>query len=433
MIPQKAVATLKDIARQTGYSVNTVSRALRDKEDVAHKTRERIRRVAAEMGYISNKPAASLRLGYTKTIAVILGDISNPHFAVMMKEIEARAREYGYISVLLNTNEETARETDAIRAALNQNVDGIILCPARQDIQNLQFLKRLGIPFVLIGRRQEGYRRAYSQAALIPDERLIREIPVTSSGYEEVFAQLEREKVHYTGVFAFSDMLAWEAWDCLRRRGVSVPQDCSLVGFDHIQSRLTLPFALTSVSSSNCTACGACVRVCPVHIRRIAGVRMTSRELAELHRALETCGYCSRELFKRALEHLEYVMMDIKLCNPEKHIRYTGVDNKVILQNARALCQGETPFVIRIPVIPGVNDNEENYRATAELLKGARALLRVEFLPYSGTDSQKGGAGKNPGRIRKGRPAGEGPLCTASDRYSGRCAGSGRALPGAGV
>ena len=177
-----------------------------------------------------------------------------------------------------------------------------------------------------------------------------------------------------------------------------------------------------------CTACGACVRVCLVHIRRITGVRMTSRELAELirkdsgyyarygggvtfsggeplmqgefllevlrelpelHRALETCGYCSRELFERALEHLEYVMMDIKLCDPEKHIRYTGVDNKVILQNARALCQGETPFVIRIPVIPGVNDNEENYRATAELLKGARALLRVEFLPYHKTAGAK--------------------------------------------
>ena len=326
MIPQKAVATLKDIARQTGYSVNTVSRALRDKEDVAHKTRERIRQVAAEMGYISNKPAASLRLGYTKTIAVILGDISNPHFAVMMKEIEAHAREYGYISVLLNTNEETARETDAIRAALNQNVDGIILCPARQDIQNLQFLKRLGIPFVLIGRRQEGYsyvvcndelggyqatkamldvghrrilmlhgstsisrarerlegyRRAYSQAALIPDERLIREIPVTSSGCEEAFAQLEREKVHYTGVFAFSDMLAWEAWDCLRRRGVSVPQDCSLVGFDHIQSRLTLPFALTSVSSSKGRMSTAAVDIL---LRQIGG--QTERECLVIDTAL---------------------------------------------------------------------------------------------------------------------------------------------------
>ena len=113
------------------------------------------------------------------------------------------------------------------------------------------------------------------------------------------------------------------------------------------------------------------------------------RELPELHRALETCGYCSRELFERALEHLEYVMMDIKLCDPEKHIRYTGVDNKVILQNARALCQGETPFVIRIPVIPGVNDTDDNYRQTAAFLSGAPSLVRVEFLPYHKTAGAK--------------------------------------------
>lgn len=177
-----------------------------------------------------------------------------------------------------------------------------------------------------------------------------------------------------------------------------------------------------------CIACGACVSVCPVQIRRIAGTRMTSRELAEyvhrdsgyyarygggvtfsggeplmqgefllevleqlpdLHRALETSGYCSPELFGRVLAKLEYVMMDIKLCDPQKHIRYTGVDNEIILRNARTLCRGETPFVIRIPVIPGVNDNEENYTATARLLEGAQALLRVEFLPYHKTAGAK--------------------------------------------
>lgn len=89
MKKRRPAVTLKDIAAKTGYSVNTVSRALRDKDDIAAPTREMIQKTAQEMGHVSNTLAASLRLGYTNTIAVILGDISNPHFSIMMKEIEA--------------------------------------------------------------------------------------------------------------------------------------------------------------------------------------------------------------------------------------------------------------------------------------------------------------------------------------------------------
>lgn len=179
-----------------------------------------------------------------------------------------------------------------------------------------------------------------------------------------------------------------------------------------------------------CIACGKCVPVCSLHLRKIAGIEMTSEELVEkirkdsdyyakygggvtfsggepllqidflievleqltdLHRAIETSGYCEPQQFRRAVSHLDYVMMDIKLMDAERHRQYTGVDNAVILQNAKILCEGETPFVIRIPVIPGVNDNEENYRATAVFLMGAKALQKVEFLPYHMTAGAKYG------------------------------------------
>lgn len=170
-----------------------------------------------------------------------------------------------------------------------------------------------------------------------------------------------------------------------------------------------------------CTACGACIPVCPLHLRHIAGEKMTSEELAqrirrdsgyyarygggvtfsggeplmqadflievlrmlpELHRAVETSGFCAGEKFREAVENLDYVMMDIKLFDGEAHKRYTGADNRQILENARFLCEGDTPFVIRIPVIPGVNDNEENFRSTAEWIAGAPALQKVQLLPY---------------------------------------------------
>ena len=115
------------------------------------------------------------------------------------------------------------------------------------------------------------------------------------------------------------------------------------------------------------------------------------KQLSDVHCAIETSGFCNPEKFKEVLAHLDYVMMDIKLFEREAHKHYTGVDNTVILENARTLCAGETPFVIRIPVIPGVNDNDANYRATAEFLAGAKALQKVEFLPYYKTAGAKYG------------------------------------------
>lgn len=177
-----------------------------------------------------------------------------------------------------------------------------------------------------------------------------------------------------------------------------------------------------------CIACGACVLACPRHLRRIAGVRMTSDELVkrlrkdskfyagndggvtfsggeplmqpafllevlqklpDLHRAIETSGYCVPAVFDQIIQHLNYCMMDIKIFDGQKHKKYTGADNHVILQNASTLCEGTLPFIIRIPVIPGVNDQEDNYRKTAAFLQGAKALERVEFLPYHKTAGAK--------------------------------------------
>lgn len=307
-----APVTLKDIARRTGYSVNTVSRALRDKDDIAPATRAKIQAVAAEMGHINNTLASALRLGFTNTIAVILGDVANPHFAIMMGEIERRARELGYASFLLNTNEDEDQERAAIRTALNKKVDGIILCPAQHSTENVRFLQRTGVPFVLMGRRfpdldtddvvcddeqggylagkylldlghrrilmlhgpdyissarerLDGYRRALREAGVAGDPALIRPVPVVNRVSGDLFGCLDGGG--YTAVLAFSDLLAWGAWQHLRQRGVRVPEDCSVVGFDHIESRLALPFALTTVSASKGRMSAAAVDLLTERIR----------------------------------------------------------------------------------------------------------------------------------------------------------------------
>lgn len=291
----KRQATLKDIARITGYSVNTVSRALRGKDDISETTIEKIKKVANELGYVNNTIASSLRSGYTNTLALILGDISNPHFAIMAKEIENYAVSKGYLAFVLNSNEEKKLEREAIHIALHKNVDGIIICPTQVDEENICLLKESGVPFIQIGRRsqteasyvvcddvkggylaakylldnghrrilflngpeyissaaerRQGYEKAYREQGLEPDERLIRTVSLSDDNTDLVLEQAFEEKLEFTAIFAFSDSIAWKAWSWLYEHGYRVPEEYSIVGFDHIQSKMAIPFPLTTISS----------------------------------------------------------------------------------------------------------------------------------------------------------------------------------------
>jgi len=296
MKPVKRNVTLKDIAKKTGFSVNTVSRVLRNKPEIADETRETIMTAAKEMGHVRNMLASSLRSGVTNTIAVILGDVSNPHFAIMMSEIEHYARSKGYTSFLMNTDEDEEREFEAIQTALNQSVDGIIICPAQRSTRNIEYLQEHHIPFVLIGRhftqlttpyvvcndelggyqatkrlldaghrdilfmggpsyissaieRRAGYLRAYREMGLTPKQELMVEVRVTADGCAAALEKLLKKKITYTAIFAFSDIIAWKSWTYLVQHGLRVPEDISVIGFDYIHSRLELPFQVTSISS----------------------------------------------------------------------------------------------------------------------------------------------------------------------------------------
>ena len=105
--------------------------------------------------------------------------------------------------------------------------------------------------------------------------------------------------------------------------------------------------------------------------------------LPEAHAAIETSGYAQPEVFQRVAKAMDLVIMDVKLTDPALHRRWTGVDNGPILRNLDWLKKSGIPFWIRIPLIPTVNDTEENMRRTAALLQGAARLERVELLEES--------------------------------------------------
>lgn len=177
-----------------------------------------------------------------------------------------------------------------------------------------------------------------------------------------------------------------------------------------------------------CVSCGACVRACPKHLIHLSGTVMTAEELTErllrdrdflrnagggitfsggeplgqpeflleclerlsgIHTCTETSGYGKAQVFREAVSRLDYVIMDLKVIDGEKHQYFTGADNRIILENLEFLKRSGKPFRIRIPLIPGVNDDEENYRRTAGVLKGAKNLDFVELLPYHRTAGAK--------------------------------------------
>ena len=171
-----------------------------------------------------------------------------------------------------------------------------------------------------------------------------------------------------------------------------------------------------------CQGCATCIESCPVEARRIAGsIREVKEVLQEvvkdrlfyensgggvtlsggepmsqpdftgallkqckdkgIHTVLDTSGYVQAELWDRVLDYVDMVLYDLKQMDPQKHKEYTGVSNQLILANARKLASLKIPMVIRIPLIPGYNDTDENSESCARFIKEL-GITNVELLPF---------------------------------------------------
>jgi pyruvate formate lyase activating enzyme len=182
------------------------------------------------------------------------------------------------------------------------------------------------------------------------------------------------------------------------------------------------PEGAIEINRSLCKACGKCVEACPNKAREIRGKLMTVEEVLEevkkdalfyqnsgggvtfsggepthqpeflwhllkgsqesgIHTALDTSGFVKPEILKKVLEHTNLVLYDIKHMDPAKHKELTGVDNRLILDNARMIAAMGKPMIIRLPLIPGHNDSTENLKALAEFMLSL-GLKKVDLLPY---------------------------------------------------
>ncbi len=304
--------TLREIAAETGFSVNTVSKALRDTPDLSKPTKQLIQETANRMGYVANDAASSLRSGISNVLALIISDISNPFYGILCKEIELQAAKHHVTVIVFNTEEDPDREERAIRTALSKNVDGVLLAPSQHRTDGLRLLQEHGKPFVLIGRyfddfpvdavlyddeqggylagthliecgcrnlvmvnpprtssarnRAKGFIRAIEEAGSVKSRFLTIDSPI--GGMAEALKQAYTEDP-FDGLFTFSDLLALEAACVLQDLGIQ-PGTVKQVGFDDIQSRLAFPLPLTTISAGKAAFGEALVSLL---MKRISGDR----------------------------------------------------------------------------------------------------------------------------------------------------------------
>jgi len=287
--------TLRDIAKETGFSVNTASRVLNNKPDVSAETKRTILEAAKKMGYRPNKLARGLRSNKTQTVGVIVADIANPYFSALVKSLQENMRRYDYSIILEDTNEDYKQEEEAIQVMLSERVDGLIISPVQTGRETIIDLERSYLPFVLLGRhfddldtdyvtlddvqggmlatehlidqghehialidgplqissaqgRLKGYRNALKKHGLSICEPFLRTGAVTMLDGYRVATELLRVDPKPTAIFAFSDFVALGVMRAVREAGLRIPDDVAIVGYDDVGIAACLTVPLTTVS-----------------------------------------------------------------------------------------------------------------------------------------------------------------------------------------
>lgn len=277
--------TMDEIAKLAGVSKATVSRVLNDSEcGVGEQTRVRVKKIAEELGYSVEQTEKKKNVSFTRYIALILPDITNPFFADLAKSVENSLRRKGYSLVLANTDFSEDNEAAQIRELMVKRLEGILLVPSGIRAREEHDLpRRYQIPMVLLDRKLEGISDipgVYSNneyASVISCEHLIRKgardivfisgpLNVSTSierfeGYKAVLAQhsipfrpemcrhgsytvesgynavleLERSGISYSAILAANDLMALGALKAVREFGYRVPEDVQIIGFDNIE------------------------------------------------------------------------------------------------------------------------------------------------------------------------------------------------------
>ncbi len=277
----KESSTLKYIAKELGFSVSTVSRALNGKTVVKEATRQRVLEAAKKYNYMPNEVARSLQKSATETIAVVLPDVSETFFGTIVKEIERVVARAGYMIILADTHEKAAKEQKYLDMLFKRRIDALVLATVDLSGDSVRTFIDRGVPVVfidnvpeldaidaitvdnskasrmaveylcscghtdiatIIGSNEEttgterlsGYKRAISDNKIPFDSSLVAFGDYKQeSGYSAMISLLDnRVDRPFSAVYVTSEKMTYGAMRAIRDRGLCVPDDISVVGFD---------------------------------------------------------------------------------------------------------------------------------------------------------------------------------------------------------
>lgn len=284
--------TLKDVAARAGVSFSTVSRALNDRPEISAHTKAQVNAACKELGYIPNIAARGLVRRETRTIGLLVPDISNDYFAGVALAIEETARENGYRVLVCNSLRNPVREAEALDGLLSQQVDGVILAPI--SVTSAHNLEQMlcSVPHVYLGNnhtddcsyvvvdnkrgayeatryllclghrnilflggradsltrqyRVRGFRKAMeetegSQARELTECETVQET-------DRMIGNILRGQPLPDAVFAYSDRIALRVLQAADECGIAIPERLSLLGFDNISYAGLPRINLTTVS-----------------------------------------------------------------------------------------------------------------------------------------------------------------------------------------
>ena len=149
--------TISDVARQAGVSPATVSRVIQGAANVRPATRERVQHAIEELGYVPSAAAQSLRSKRTRSLALVVSDITNTFWTTIARGVEDEAQKQGYSVLLCNTDENLTKQLSYLDLLIRQQVDGVIIAPYDSDARHLDKLRQRNIPTVLVDRRIDGW------------------------------------------------------------------------------------------------------------------------------------------------------------------------------------------------------------------------------------------------------------------------------------
>lgn len=241
--------TIKDIAREAGVSIASVSRALNGMDGISEKKRSRILRVCERLSYTPNGLARSLVKRRTQTIGIIMPDIMSPFYSELMVKASDAAHKRGYQVLLCNSFRELRAERDYLKLLAEHQVEGILIFPIgprstesmSEFIHNVpmvalnELTSQCGIPYVCADEEQAG--------------RIAAEYLISRGCRNLLFVGFKPERLAHR-YRAASDATANGIVKACRENGIRIPEDFSLIGFDNITEELPY-IELTTVAVSH--------------------------------------------------------------------------------------------------------------------------------------------------------------------------------------